>query len=65
MDFLPWLIQAPTKFKRDIKQWTGNVRRYVQKNLVDTDQPGDKNLVNSLMEKVESDKDNKVSCDIL
>ena len=61
MDFLPWLIQAPTKFKRDIKQWTGNVRRYVQKNLVDTDQPGDKNLVNSLMEKVESDKDNKVS----
>ena len=64
MDFLPWLIQAPTKFKRDIKQWTGNVRRYVQKNLVDTDQPGDKNLVNSLLEKVESDKENKVS-DIL
>ena len=60
MDFLPWLIQAPTKFKRDIKQWTGNVRRYVQKNFVDTDQPGDKNLVNSLLEKVESDKENKV-----
>ena len=63
MDFLPWLIQAPTKFKRDIKQWTGNVRRYVQKNLVDrqSGQPGDKNLLNSLLEKVESDKDNKVS----
>ena len=65
MDFLPWLIQAPTKFKRDIKQWTGNVRRYVQQNLVDTDQPGDKNLLNSLLEKVESDKDNKVRCDIV
>merc|ERR1719150_1160902 len=61
VDFLPWLIQAPTKFKRDIKQWTGNVRRYVQTNLVDrqSGQPGDKNLLNSLMEKVESDKENK------
>ena len=65
MDFLPWLIQAPTKFKRDIKQWTGNVRSYVQQNLVDTDQPGEKNLLNSLLERVESDEDNKVSCDIL
>ena len=60
MDFLPWLIQAPTKFKRDIKQWTGNVRRYVQNNLVDKTKSGDKNLLNSLLEKVESDKENKV-----
>ena len=59
MDFLPWLIQAPTKFKRDIKQWTGNVRSYVQNNLLDR-QSGDKNLLNSLLEKVESDKENKV-----
>ena len=60
MDFLPWLIQAPTKFKRDIKQWTGNVRSYVQNNLVDKTKSGDKNLLNSLLEKVESDKENKV-----
>ena len=64
MDFLPWLIQAPTKFKRDIKQWTGNVRRYVQHNLVDDRQSGDKNLLNSLLEKVESDKNNKVRDDL-
>ena len=62
VDFLPWLIQAPMKFKQDIKQWTGNVRTYVLNNLVDkeADQTEDNNLLNSLLEKVESDKKNKV-----
>ena len=61
VDFLPWLIQAPLKFKRDIKQWTGNVRGYVLNNLIDNKADQTKqNLLNSLLEKVQSDINSQV-----
>ena len=60
-DFLPWLLELPWQHKKDVKEWTANIRQYVVKNFINQNQDSrDKNLLSSLMKKVDSDELNNV-----